>query len=94
MKKLLNTLYVTTPNVYLSLDGENVVVLLEKQEKARVPLHNLEGIVTFGYTGASPALMGACAKKNIALTFLSSTGHFLARVCGENRGNVVLRRQQ
>ena len=94
MKKLLNTLYVTTPNVYLSLDGENVVVLLEKQEKARVPLHNLEGIVTFGYTGASPALMGACAKKNIALTFLSNTGHFLARVCGENRGNVVLRRQQ
>ena len=26
MKKLLNTLYVTTPDVYLALDGENVVV--------------------------------------------------------------------
>lgn len=94
MRKLLNTLYVTMPEAYLSLDGENVVVLLDKQEKARIPLHNLEGIVTFGYTGASPALMGACAKKDIALTFLSGSGHFLARVSGENRGNVVLRRQQ
>ena len=27
MKKLLNTLYVTSENSYLSLDGENVVVL-------------------------------------------------------------------
>ena len=67
MKRLLNTLYVTSTNRYLSLDGENVVILEEQQEIGRVPLHNLEGIVTFGYTGASPALMGACAKRNIDL---------------------------
>ena len=29
MKKLLNTLYVTTPDVYLSLDGENREVMNE-----------------------------------------------------------------
>lgn len=48
MKKLLNTLYVTTPDAYLSLDGENVVVSVKSEEKLRVPLHNLENIVTFG----------------------------------------------
>ena len=32
MKKLLNTLYVTSGNRYLSLDGENVVVLEDKKE--------------------------------------------------------------
>ena len=37
MKKLLNTLYVTSENSYLSLDGENVVVLEDKEEKGRVP---------------------------------------------------------
>lgn len=94
MKKLMNTLYVTSPDAYLSLDGENVVVLVEDKEKIRVPLHNLEGIVTFGYTGASPAFMGQCAKRNLALTFLTRHGRFLARVVGESRGNVVLRRQQ
>lgn len=94
MRKLMNTLYVTSPDVYLSLDGENVVVLQEETEKIRVPLHNLEGIVTFGYTGASPALMGQCAKRNIALTFLTRSGRFLSRVVGENRGNVILRREQ
>lgn len=94
MKKLLNTLYITSTNRYLSLDGENVVVLEEQEEIGRVPLHNLEGIVTFGYTGASPALMGACAQRNIGLSFMSGSGRFLARVSGEVRGNVTLRKQQ
>lgn len=94
MKKLLNTLYVTSENSYLSLDGENVVVLEDKEEKGRVPLHNLEGIVSFGYRGTSPALMGACAEKNISLCYLTPQGKFLARVSGGVKGNVILREQQ
>ena len=94
MRTLLNTLYVTSSDAYLSLDGENVVVLKEDQPAARVPLHNLEGIVTFGYTGASPALMGACAQRGIALSFMAQNGHFLARVSGEVRGNILLRKTQ
>lgn len=94
MKKLLNTLYITTPEMYLKLDGENVVVLQEGKEKGRVPLHNLEGIVTVGYTGASPALMGACAERRISLTFMSAHGRFLARTVGEEYGNVLLRKEQ
>mgnify|MGYP000214915029 CR=1 FL=1 len=94
MRKLLNTLYVTSPDTYLSLDGENVVILKGEVEALRVPLHNLEGIVTFGYTGASPALMGACAQRNIALSFMKPSGKFLARVVGEVRGNVTLRKAQ
>ena len=94
MKRLLNTLYITSPNRYLSLDGENVVVLEKDAEIGRIPLHNLEAIVTFGYTGASPALMGACAARGIGLTFLSGSGRFLARVTGEVYGNVILRKEQ
>ena len=94
MKRLLNTLYVTSPNRYLSLDGENVVISEKNEEVGRVPLHNLEMIVTFGYTGASPALMGACASKNVGLVFLSGNGRFIARVVGEVYGNVTLRKEQ
>ena len=94
MRKLLNTLYVTSENSYLSLDGENVVVLEDKTEIGRVPLHNLEGIVSFGYRGTSPALMGACAEKNISLCYLTPQGKFLARVSGRIKGNVILRQQQ
>ena len=94
MKRLLNTLYITSPKRYLSLDGENVVVLEQEMEIGRVPLHNLEAIVTFGYTGASPALMGACAARGIGLTFLSGSGRFLARITGEVYGNVTLRKEQ
>jgi CRISPR-associated protein Cas1 len=94
MRKLLNTLYVTSPNTYLSLDGENIVIIKEKIEVSRIPLHNLEGIIAFGYTGASPALMGACAKRNISLSFMKQSGKFLARVVGEVKGNVTLRKTQ
>lgn len=93
MKKLLNTLFVTTPDVYLSLDGENVVVKLEEKVLRRMPLHNLESVCTFGYAGVSPALMGACAERNVAITFMTRNGRFLARVIGEDRGNVVLRKE-
>ena len=90
----MNTLYVTTPDAYLSLDGENVIVLREKETLLRVPLHNLEGIVAFGYTGASPALMGACADRDVALSFFTMNGRFLADISGIEKGNVVLRRTQ
>ena len=94
MKKLLNTLYVTSENSYLALDGENIVIYDDKKELGRVPLHNLEGIVSFGYRGTSPALMGACAERNISLCYMTPQGKFLARVTGKVRGNVILREQQ
>ena len=94
MKKLLNTLYVTIPDTYLSLDGENIVIRNEEKILGRYPLHNLEAVCTFGYAGVSPALMGACVKRNIAINFMTHSGRFLARVIGEDRGNVLLRKEQ
>lgn len=94
MIDLHNTLYVTTENAYLTLDGENVVVKCEGKEAARYPLHTLQGIVSFSYAGASPALMGACAERNIGLSFFTPGGKFLARVSGGTGGNVLLRRTQ
>lgn len=94
MRKLLNTLYLTSPDGYLSLDGENVVIWEKEEEKGRIPLHNLEAIVSFGYKGVSPALMGGCADRNISLCFMTPQGRFLARVTGKVRGNVTLRKRQ
>lgn len=91
MKKLLNTVYVNSPDRYLSLDGENLVISQEGTEIGRVPLHNIERIMTFGHAGASPALMGKCVKNGIELVFMSRNGHFIARVEGEVKGNVLLR---
>ena len=94
MKKLLNALYVTAPETFLVLDGENVVIKKEEAVAMRLPLHNLENIVCFSYPGASPALMGACAERNIGLCFLTPYGRFLARITGKVKGNVLLRKKQ
>ena len=94
MKRLLNTLFVTSEDAYLTLDGENIVVRRDKEEAGRFPLHNFEEIVCFSYAGASPALMGACTDRGIGLSFCSPSGRFLARTAGITNGNVLLRREQ
>jgi len=94
MKILLNTLYVTTPESYLSKDGLNVVISIKQKEIFRIPILNIEGIVTFGYMGASPGLMRLCAENKVSLNFLSPSGRFISRVQGPTHGNVLLRFSQ
>lgn len=94
MKKLQNTLYVTTQGSYLAKEGEAVVVRVDKETRLRVPVHAIEGIVCFGQVGLSPYLMGFCAERGVTISFLTDHGRFLARVHGPVSGNVLLRREQ
>lgn len=94
MRKLLNTLYVTTPEAYLTKDGENIVVKVKDKDMFRIPILNLESIVSFGYMGASPALIKLCSDRNVGLCFLSANGKFQGRISGAVSGNVLLRRTQ
>jgi len=94
MKKHLNTLFVTTQGAYLAKDGECVLVKIEREDRLRLPIHTLDGIVCFGNVTCSPFLMGFCAERNVTMSFLTEHGRFLARVQGPVSGNVLLRRQQ
>lgn len=94
MRKLLNTLYITTPDSYLSKEGMNVVVSVNQEEVFRIPIINIESIVTFGYMGASPGVMKLCCDNGVSLTFLSPHGRFVSRIQGATHGNVILRREQ
>lgn len=67
MRKLLNTLFITSENAFLSLDGETVCVEINRKKVGQFPLHTLESIVCFTYNGATPAFMGVCAKKELIL---------------------------
>src|SRR5574344_2186041 len=94
MKKLLNTLYVTTQGAYLRQEGETVVASVERQDVLRLPIHTLAGIVCFGQVSCSPPLLGLCGERGVHVSFLSEWGKFLARVTGSVSGNVLLRREQ
>lgn len=94
MKKLLNTLYVVSPDTYLRLDGENVIIQRKDAENVRLPLHTLESIVCFTYQGASPALLGKCIECGVDFVLFTPEGRFLARINGIPNGNVLLRRSQ
>lgn len=94
MRKMLNTLFITSEDAYLALESENVVVWQEDERKGQYPLIMLESIVSFSYKGASPALMGECAKRGVSICFMSRSGKLLARITGEEQGNVLLRKEQ
>ena len=94
MRKLLNTLFVTSEDAYLALENENVVIYKGEEKAAQYPLKLFESLLSFSYKGASPALMGACVRNGIGLTFLTPSGRMLARVVGESQGNVRLRKEQ
>lgn len=94
MRKMLNTIYVTSDDAWLRKDGANLVVEVDGAERGRAPLHMLDGVVTFGRPGASPALLSACAESGVVVSFLNPNGRFLARVEGPRSGNVLLRRAQ
>lgn len=91
MRKLLNTIYITNELAYLSLDGENLVCTVKDEIKFRIPFDNIENIVCFSYLGCSPAVMGKCVQNSTPINFMSPQGKFLAKVCGETKGNVFLR---
>lgn len=94
MKQLLNTLYINTPDSYLTSEGNNVIIKVKNEVVGRLPLQNFEAIVTFGYSGASPSLMQKCLGQGISITFLSVTGRLKGRVVGEPTGNIYLRKTQ
>lgn len=94
MKRLLNTLYITTHGAYIAKEGMTVTVRIENEIKIRLPIHTLNGIVCFGGVAVSPDAMELCAENNVTISFLGVYGHFKARVVGETQGNVLLRREQ
>ena len=94
MRKLKNVLYITSPDAFVSAQGEALKINFDDKPPVKLPAHNLEGIVQFSYPGMSPYAMSLCSKMGITVTFLTPNGKFLARVEGPQSGNILLRRQQ
>ena len=94
MKRHLNTLYITSPDAYIRKEGLTFVVEIEDKKALQAPVHTIENIVCFGFKPLTPALMAFCVENNIGISYLSMHGKFLARVYGEQRGNVLLRKTQ
>lgn len=94
MKKLQNILYLTIDDAYLSKDGENVVIIKDSKVLKRFPIHILDGIMCFNYTGVSTALMKFAMENNLLISFFTPEGRFCGRVIGKTNGNVLLRRRQ
>jgi CRISPR-associated protein Cas1 len=94
MRKLLNTLFVLSPESYLSLKNENVVIHADDDSVRMIPLIGLESILCFSYKGASPELIGKCTQNGISITFMTPNGRYLATASGRSAGNVLLRKAQ
>ncbi|HES8220447.1 TPA: CRISPR-associated endonuclease Cas1, partial [Streptococcus pyogenes] len=93
MKKLLNTLYLTQEDFYVTKEGDNIVIKQEGKVLKRFPFRIIDGIVCFSYLGVSPALVKLCTENQINLSFHTPQGRFCGRYIGSTNGNVLLRRE-
>lgn len=91
MRKLLNTLYITQEDYYLSRERDNIVIKQDGKIVNRFPYRIIENIICFSYLGTSPSLVQLCNENNISLSFLTPTGKFCGRFVGMTNGNVLLR---
>jgi len=94
MKKMLNTLYITSEDAYAALNGETVEIHFKDGTKKHVPLHSLENIVIFSYKGTSPGLMGKCEQSGIMISYFTPNGKYLASIGSAIKGNILLRKEQ
>jgi CRISPR-associated protein Cas1 len=94
VKRLLNTLFVTTEGAYLAKDGECLVARIDGASGVRVPISGIESVVCVGRVSYSPQALEHCALNGVALTHVTETGRFLARLEGPISGNVLVRRAQ
>lgn len=94
MKRFGNTLYITTQGAYVSREGENIVISVEKEVKLRLPVHTITSVVSFGNVLWTPFCLGLCGEHNISVSMLSEYGKFFARTVGPQSGSILLRRAQ
>src|SRR4030066_778157 len=94
MRRHLNPPYIPSPAAFIRKEGETFVVELDNKKALQAPVSTIENIVCFGFKPVTPALMAFCAENNIGISYLSRSGRFLARVYGEQKGNVLLRKEQ
>lgn len=94
MKKLLETLYITTPESYLFERNGNICISIGGAERASVPITQVNSIVLFGKNTLSTALLAFCSKNDVTISFLSENGFFEGRLCGPVSGNVLVRKRQ
>ncbi|EHM50518.1 CRISPR-associated endonuclease Cas1 [Cardiobacterium valvarum F0432] len=94
MRKLQNTLYITTQGSYLHKERETLVVEQERKKVAQLPVHSIGHIFCFGNVLVSPFLLGFCGENNVNLAFFTENGRYLGRLQGRQSGNVLLRRAQ
>jgi CRISP-associated protein Cas1 len=76
----LNTLFVVTRKATIRRDHLTLQVVVEKQTKLTIPIHQLDGVAVFGGVHVTPSAMALCAEHGVALSYLTESGRLLARV--------------
>lgn len=94
MKTLANVLYVLSDGSRLSQKGKTLLLRQNDNTVARFPIHLLENVVCFGRVEISPFAMGLCGKNGVPIALLTPHGRLMARIIGNQRGHIQLRRRQ
>ena len=79
MLKLHHVLYITEPDITLKLDGGAVLACHVDGQEDRIPLHLLQGIVSFSHIPPTQALAKTCAWEGIGFVIFSENKNSMQR---------------
>src|SRR5690606_1096816 len=91
--RVVNTLYVTEHQARVGLQKGNLVVVHD-QQKTRVPIETLEGVVLLGGSQISSQALGRCVERGARVCALSRSGRLRWTVGGPTKGSVLRRMAQ
>ena len=94
MRNFAKTVFLTTQGTTARIDKDALRIERPEQPFVRVPLAQVESIVTHGHVNLTMDLMHHAARDGIDITMLSRAGRYIARLSGPTTGNILLRQLQ
>lgn len=89
-----NTLYLTTPGLYVSRENLTLRIEQDREVKLVLPIHHLESVCIFGLITMTPEALRLCFENGVGVNYFSETGYFIGRWEGVVNTSVLLRRSQ
>ena len=94
MRKLKNSIFITTQGTYLHKRNDTLIIEKDQKILVQLPIFSISNIFCFGNVLLSPFLLGFCGENDVNVSFFTNYGRYLGRFVGIQKGNILLRRRQ
>jgi CRISPR-associated protein Cas1 len=91
---IMSTLYIAQRGSSLKVQHQQFQVFQQKQQLFKIPVHQVENILLFGYCHLSHGAVQVALFRNIPITYYSEQGYYLGHLHSETQAKTTYLMQQ